>query len=150
LNTKFIIILYIMKGKRIKIKCKLFPKIYKQIGIVALIAFAVYIGIKTVQTQQRKKFEGFKEGLRDIKPRDENNNNSSNNNNNSDNNSSNNNSSNNNNNSSNNNNNSGNNNNNNSNNNNSSNNNSSNNNNNSSNNAGNDGNKGSTIIINAK
>ena len=128
-----------MKGKRIKIKCKLFPKIYKQIGIVALIAFAVYIGIKTVQTQQRKKFEGFKEGLRDIKPRDENNNNSSNNN-----------SSNNNNNSSNNNNNNNNNSSNNNNNNNSSNNNSSNNNNNNSNNAGNDGNKGSTIIINAK
>ena len=60
-----------MKGKRSNFKCKLFPMAYKQIGIVALIAFAVYIGIKTVQTQQRKMFEGFKEGKRNIEPREE-------------------------------------------------------------------------------
>ena len=67
----FIIILYIMKGKRSNLKCKLFPKIYKQVGIVALIAFAVYIGIKTVQTQQSKMIEGFKEGKRNIQPRED-------------------------------------------------------------------------------
>jgi hypothetical protein len=60
-----------MKGKRSNLKCKLFPKIYKQVGIVALIAFAVYIGIKTVQTQQRKMIEGFKEGKRNIQPRED-------------------------------------------------------------------------------
>ena len=59
-----------MKGKHIKSKRKLFPKIYKQIGIVALIAFAIYILIKTVQTQKMKKMEGFKEGRRNIQRRD--------------------------------------------------------------------------------
>ena len=59
-----------MKGKRSKINCKLFPKIYKKIGIVALIAFTIYIVIKTVQTQKRKKMEGFKEGRRNIAKRD--------------------------------------------------------------------------------
>ena len=61
-----------MKGKHSKINCKLFPKIYKNIGIVALIAFAIYILIKTVQTQKMKKMEGFKEGRRNIKPREDN------------------------------------------------------------------------------
>ena len=60
-----------MKGKRSKINCKLFPNIYKKIGIVALIAFAIYIVIKTVQTQQRKKIEGFKEGRRNIAKRED-------------------------------------------------------------------------------
>ena len=60
-----------MKGKRSKINCKLFPKIYKKIGIVALIAFAIYIVIKTVQTQKRKKMEGFNEGRRKISQRED-------------------------------------------------------------------------------
>jgi hypothetical protein len=63
-----------MKGKRSHLKCNLFPKIYKQIGIVALVTFAIYIIIKTVKTQNRKKIEGFKEGRRDIVKRDDNNN----------------------------------------------------------------------------
>jgi hypothetical protein len=60
-----------MKGKRSKINCKLFPKIYKKIGIVALIAFTIYIVIKTVQTQKRKKMEGFNEGRRKISQRED-------------------------------------------------------------------------------
>ena len=38
-----------MKGKRGNLRCKSFPKIYKQIGLVMAIAFVVYIIIKTVE-----------------------------------------------------------------------------------------------------
>jgi len=58
-----------MKGKRGNIKSKIFSNIYKQISIIAIVVFTIYIIIKTVQTQRRKKIEGFKEGL--IKKRDE-------------------------------------------------------------------------------
>lgn len=52
-----------MKGKRGNIKSKIFSNIYKQISIIAIVVFTIYIIIKTVQTQRRKKIEGFKEGL---------------------------------------------------------------------------------------
>ena len=55
-----------MKGKRGNLKSKIFSNIYKQIGIIAIAAFTIYIVIKTVQTQHRKKIEGF-----EIKKRDE-------------------------------------------------------------------------------
>ena len=62
-----------MKRNHTKLTHNLFPKSYKQFGIVVLIVFVIYIAIRTVQTQQRKKFEGFKEGGRNINPREDSN-----------------------------------------------------------------------------
>ena len=63
-----------MKGKRgfsKQVPCS----IYKKVGIVLFVAFMIYISIKTIKTQQRKKMEGFK-----VKKRGQQNNNDDNNN----------------------------------------------------------------------
>lgn len=60
-------ILYIMNIKSV-ISKEVHCSIFKNLCIVLFVAFMIYICIKTVQTQQKKKLEGFLQRRKNKKP----------------------------------------------------------------------------------